>query len=217
MELAEKISGGKAVIGVIGLGYVGLPLLKAFCSAGHKVVGFDIDDAKIQMLKRGENYLKHLGVEFLKGMISTGRFDATADAGRMGECDVLISCVPTPLGEHLEPDLTYIENTTDDIARTLRAGQLIILESSTYPGTTRQVMVPRLEKGGLKSGRDFFVAYSPEREDPGNKGHNTQTIPKLVGGIDKQSGELAAALYRRAIKQVVVVSSAEVAEAAKIL
>jgi UDP-N-acetyl-D-glucosamine dehydrogenase len=125
--------------------------------------------------------------------------------------------VPTPLGEHLEPDLSFIENTTDDIAKTLRAGQLIILESSTYPGTTREVMVPRLEKSGLKCGRDFWVAYSPEREDPGNKGHSTQTIPKLVGGIDKQSGELAAALYRKAIKQVVVVSSSEVAEAAKIL
>jgi UDP-N-acetyl-D-glucosamine dehydrogenase len=217
MDLAAKINSGRAVVGVIGLGYVGLPLLRAFHEAGHRVVGFDVDPKKIEMLKRGENYLKHLGEEFLRGMLSTGKFEATADAGRMGECDVLISCVPTPLGEHLEPDLSFIENTTDDIAKTLRAGQLIILESSTYPGTTREVMVPRLEKSGLKCGRDFWVAYSPEREDPGNKGHSTQTIPKLVGGIDKQSGELAAALYRKAIKQVVVVSSSEVAEAAKIL
>src|SRR3954464_3052972 len=217
MALQQKISDGSAVVGVIGLGYVGLPLLRAFCSAGHKVIGFDIDAKKIELLKRGENYLKHLGVDFLQGMLSTGRFDATADAGRMGECDVLISCVPTPLGQHLEPDLSFIENTTDDIAKTLRAGQLIILESSTYPGTTREVMLPRLEARGLRCGKDFYVAYSPEREDPGRKDHNTQTIPKLVGGIDKPSGDVAVALYRKAIKQVIPVSSAEVAEAAKLL
>src|SRR3954468_17773995 len=217
MDLSAKINSGSAVIGVIGLGYVGLPLVNAFHQAGHHVVGFDIDAKKIQMLKKGENYLKHLGEGFLKGMLSSGRFDATSDASRMGECDVLISCVPTPLGPHLEPDLSFIENTTDDIAKTLRAGQLIILESSTYPGTTREVMLPRLEARGLKCGKDFYLAYSPEREDPGRKDHNTQTIPKLVGGIDKQSGDLATALYRRAIKQVIPVSSAEVAEAAKIL
>ncbi len=217
MDLAAKINSGTAVVGVIGLGYVGLPLMNAFHQAGHRVVGFDIDAKKIQMLKKGENYLKHLGEGFLKGMLSSGRFDATSDASRMGECDVLISCVPTPLGPHLEPDLSYVKNTTDDIARTLRAGQLVILESSTYPGTTREVILPRLEARGLKCGQDFFLAYSPEREDPGRKDHTTQTIPKLVGGIDKQSGDLAAALYRRAIKVVVPVSSAEVAEAAKIL
>jgi UDP-N-acetyl-D-glucosamine dehydrogenase len=217
MALQQKINDGSAVVGVIGLGYVGLPLLNAFHQAGHRVVGFDVDAKKIQMLRAGENYLKHLGEGFLKGMLSSGRFEATSDAGRMGECDVLISCVPTPLGPHLEPDLSYVKNTSDDIARTLRAGQLVILESSTYPGTTREVILPRLEAKGLKCGKDFFLAYSPEREDPGRKDHNTQTIPKLVGGIDKQSGELAAALYRRAIKVVIPVSSAEVAEAAKIL
>src|SRR5215208_4352436 len=217
MDLAGKISNGSAVVGVIGLGYVGLPLLNAFHQGGHRVVGFDVDAKKIQMLKKGENYLKHLGETLFRPMLASGRFDATSDASRMGECDVLISCVPTPLGPHLEPDLSFIENTTDDIAKTLRAGQLIILESSTYPGTTREVMLPRLEARGLKCGRDFFLAYSPEREDPGRKDHNTQTIPKLVGGIDKVSGDLATALYRRAIKQVIPVSSAEVAEAAKIL
>src|SRR4051812_16695996 len=217
MDLAGKINNGSAVIGVIGLGYVGLPLLNAFHQAGHRVIGFDIDTKKIQMLKKGENYLKHLGETLLRPMLSSGRFDATSDASRMGEADALISCVPTPLGPHLEPDLSFIENTTDDIAKTLRAGQLVILESSTYPGTTREVILPRLEAKGLKCGKDFFLAYSPEREDPGRKDHNTQTIPKLVGGIDQQSGELAAALYRRAIKVVVPVSSAEVAEAAKIL
>src|SRR5438445_2053216 len=217
MDLAGKINNGSAVVGVIGLGYVGLPLLNAFHQAGHRVIGFDIDTKKIQMLKKGENYLKHLGETLLRPMLSSGRFDATSDPSRMGECDVLISCVPTPLGPHLEPDLSFIENTTDDIAKTLRAGQLVILESSTYPGTTREVMLPRLEARGLKCGKDFFLAYSPEREDPGRKDHNTQTIPKLVGGIDKISGDLATALYRRAIKQVIPVSSAEVAEAAKIL
>ena len=215
--LQKKINDGSAVVGVIGLGYVGLPLLNAFHQAGHRVIGFDIDTKKIHMLKKGENYLRHLGENLLGPMLSSGRFDATSDASRMGECDVLISCVPTPLGPRLEPDLSFIKNTTDDIARTLRAGQLIILESSTYPGTTREVMLPRLEARGLKCGRDFFLAYSPEREDPGRKDHNTQTIPKLVGGIDKASGDLATALYRRAIKQVIPVSSAEVAEAAKIL
>src|SRR3954464_12477720 len=217
MALSKKIEDGSAVVGVIGLGYVGLPLLNAFHQAGHRVIGFDIDTKKIQMLKKGENYLKHLGEKLLASMLSSGRFDATSDPSRMGECDVLISCVPTPLGPHLEPDLSFIENTTNDIAKTLRAGQLIILESSTYPGTTREVMLPRLEAKGLRCGKDFYVAYSPEREDPGRKDHNTQTIPKLVGGIDKPSGDVAVALYRKAIKQVIPVSSAEVAEAAKLL
>jgi len=217
MVLQTKIEDGSAVVGVIGLGYVGLPLLNAFHHAGHRVIGFDVDTKKIQMLKKGENYLKHLGQDLLRSMLSSGRFDATSDVSRMGECDVLISCVPTPLGPHLEPDLSFIENTTKDIAKTLRAGQLIILESSTYPGTTREIMLPPLEARGLKCGKDFYLAYSPEREDPGRKDHNTQTIPKLVGGIDKVSGDLATALYRRAIKQVIPVSSAEVAEAAKIL
>src|SRR5205085_4883243 len=133
------------------------------------------------------------------------------------EADAIISCVPTPLGAHLEPDLSYVEKTAEDIAKTLRSQQLIVLESTTYPRTTREIMLPRFEARGLKCGKDFFLAYSPEREDPGRKDHSTQTIPKLVGGIDKQSGELATALYRRAIKQVIPVSSAEVAEAAKIL
>jgi len=217
MTLAQRISSGSATVGVIGLGYVGLPLLRAFHSAGHPVVGFDIDGRKIELLKRGENYLKHLGSDFVAEMARSARFDATSDARRMGECDVLISCVPTPLGKHLEPDLSFVIQTADDIARCLRPQQLIVLESSTYPGTTRQIMLPRLEARGMKCGVDFYLAYSPEREDPGRKDHNTQTIPKLVGGIDAASGELATMLYRRAIKQVIPVSSAEVAEAAKIL
>lgn len=217
MELSQKIERGTAVVGVIGLGYVGLPLLHAFNRAGYPVIGFDVDPSKIKALKDGTNYLKHLGQDMVNDMLATGRFDATNDMARLAECDVCISCVPTPLGKHLEPDLSFVEQTAIDIAKCLHKEQLIVLESSTYPGTTREVMLPRFEAKGLKLGQDFFLAYSPEREDPGRKDHNTQTIPKLVGGCDPTSGELAVSLYRRAIKQVILCSSAEVAEAAKIL
>ena len=221
MQLLQKIENKSARIGVIGLGYVGLPLLRAFFYADYPVLGFDIDQAKIDKLLRGENYLKHLGTDFVKSMSSSPHFAATADFDRLGEADVVIICVPTPLGKHLEPDLTFIERSTDQIAATLRGGQLVVLESSTYPRTTRDVMLPRLEiaaaKQKLKLGEDYFVAYSPEREDPGRKDHNPQTIPKLVGGIDPRSGEIAVALYRNAIAQVIPVSTAEVAEAAKLL
>ena len=205
------------MVGVIGLGYVGLPLLAAFHRAGFAVIGFDIDPAKIATLRRGENYLKHLGPQLVADMARAGRFDVTDDFGRLGEADAVISCVPTPLGRHLEPDLSYVERTADDIAKTLRRGQLVVLESTTYPRTTREVMLPRFEATGLRCGQDFFLAYSPEREDPGRKDFNTQSIPKLVGGIDAASGEIATALYRKAIAQVIPVSSAEVAEAAKLL
>ena len=217
MDLKQKIENGTAVVGVIGLGYVGLPLMRAFNAAGFRVIGFDVDQGKIDALHRGENYLKHLGGDYVKQMVASGRFDATADFSRLGEGDAVISCVPTPLGPHLEPDLSYVERTADDIAKTLRKGQLVCLESTTYPRTTREIMLPRFEAKGLKCGVDYYLAYSPEREDPGRKDLNTQTIPKLVGGIDPVSGELALALYRKAIKQVIPVSSAEVAEAAKLL
>jgi UDP-N-acetyl-D-glucosamine dehydrogenase len=217
VDLKSKIENNSAVIGVIGLGYVGLPLMRAFNAAGFRVVGFDVDKRKIDALHAGRNYLKHLGEDYVKQMCASGRFDATTDFGRLGECDAVISCVPTPLGAHLEPDLSYVEQTAIDIAKTLRKGQLVVLESSTYPRTTREVMMPKFEARGLRCGEDYYLAYSPEREDPGRKDHNTQTIPKLVGGIDPVSGELATALYRKAIKQVIPVSSAEVAEAAKIL
>ncbi|MBC8108108.1 MAG: nucleotide sugar dehydrogenase, partial [Anaerolineae bacterium] len=217
MDLQTKIDSNAAKVGVIGLGYVGLPLLAAFHRAGFPVVGFDVDQAKIDALHRGENYLKHLGDTLASELKASSRFDATVDFKRLAECDAIISCVPTPLGHHLEPDLSYVERTADDIARTLRPGQLVVLESTTYPRTTREIMLPRFEARGLKLGKDFFLAYSPEREDPGRKDHNTQSIPKLVGGIDAKSGEIAVALYRKAIKQVIPVSSAEVAEAAKLL
>jgi len=217
MPLQEKISQRSAVIGVIGLGYVGLPLARAFCLAGFRTIGFDVDQSKIDMLTQGKNYLNHLGDDLVASMNETGRFEAIIDFDRLGEADAILVCVPTPLGDHLEPDLSYVEVTTDSIAKTLRPGQLIVLESTTYPDTTRGIMLPRLEASGLVCGQDFYLAYSPEREDPGRKDHDTQTIPKLVGGIDALSGELAAELYRCAIQQVIPVSSAEVAEAAKLL
>ena len=216
-NLLSRIEDRTACICVIGLGYIGLPLLRAFHLAGFRTLGFDVDLQKIQSLKRGENYLKHLGTDFVQDLPASGRFDATTDVQRIGEADVVISCVPTPLGKHLEPDLSFVEKSADDVARTLRKGQLIVLESSTYPRTTREVMLPKFEARGLKLGQDFFLAYSPEREDPGRRDHQTQTIPKLVGGVDPVSGEIAVALYRKAIKEVIPVSSAEVAEAAKLL
>jgi len=217
MSLEQKITDHSAVIGVIGLGYVGLPLLAAFHRAGFSVIGFDVDPKKIASLRRGENYLKHLGESLVGDMNRAGRFEASGDPSRLNEADAILICVPTPLGKHQEPDLGYVERTADDIARTLRRGQLIVLESTTYPGTTREIILPRLTARGLKLGSDFFLAYSPEREDPGRKDFNTQTIPKLVGGIDAASGNIAAALYRQAIQQVIPVSSAQVAEAAKLL
>ncbi len=217
MQLKDKIANRSAVIGVIGLGYVGLPLLRSFFEAGFTTLGFDVDPAKISMLKAGESYLKHLGEDFVVALSKSDLFDATADLGRLGEADVVIICVPTPLGPHMEPDLSYIEQTGDAIAATLRPGQLVVLESTTYPRTTREILLPRFEARGMTCGKDFFLAFSPEREDPGRKDFQTQTIPKLVGGIDAISGELAVNLYRHAIKQVVPVSSAEVAEAAKLL
>jgi UDP-N-acetyl-D-glucosamine dehydrogenase len=216
-SLLEKINSKSAIVGVMGLGYVGLPLLAAFHRAGFPVIGFDIDPAKIDALKSGINYLKHLGESMVSEMNRSPRFQVTGDFSRLGEADVLLSCVPTPLGPHQEPDLSFVEKTADDIAKTLRAGQLIVLESSTYPGTTRDAVLPRLNGRGLACGVDFFLAYSPEREDPGRKDFSTQTIPKLVGGIDSLSGDIATALYRHAIEKVICVPTAEIAEAAKLL
>ncbi len=217
MTLQQLITERKAKVGIIGLGYVGLPLMRAFFKAGYPVIGYDVDPAKIEKIHKGENYLKHLGEDFIAEMSQADSFDATADFSRLGEADALLLCVPTPLGKHLEPDLSYVEVTTEAIAKTLRKGQLVVLESTTYPGTTRQVMQPVLEKTGLKCGEDFFLAYSPEREDPGRKNFNTQTIPKLVGGIGEEAGKMALELYSAAVSKAIPVSSAEVAESAKLL
>lgn len=219
MSLNQKIHDRSANVAILGLGYVGLPLLRAFWDGGHPVLGFDVDPVKIEKLKRGENYLKHLGNDLVKPMLETlgERFEISADKQSLAEADVLILCVPTPLGEHREPDMSFIERTCETVASVLRPGQLVSLESTTYPGTTREVMLPILEKSGLKCGTDFFLAYSPEREDPGRKSHNTQTIPKLVGGLDQATGELATELYNHAVAEAILVESAEIAESAKLL
>jgi len=217
MELLKKIQSRDAVVGVIGLGYVGLPLLAAFHRAGFSVLGFDVDPTKIDALRSGQNYLKHLGATLASDMVRAGRFDVTTDFARLKEPDAILICVPTPLGKHLEPDLSYVSRTADDIALALRVGQLVVLESTTYPRTTRDIVLPRLRATGLLCGRDYFLAFSPERENPGSREFNTVNIPKLVGGIDEPSTTTAVALYSQAIEKVIPVSSAEVAEAAKLL
>jgi len=222
-SLRQKLADGSALIGIIGLGYVGLPLAYTLHQAGCRILGFDIDPSKIEALSRGENYLKHLGAEMASALGKSDRFAGTTDFDRLVEPDAIVICVPTPLGAHREPDLSYVTNSGRAIGKTLRRGQLIVLESTSYPGTTRQDLLPAMlaarPKGAeaLELGKDFFVAFSPEREDPGRKSHNTKTTPKLVGGLDAASGALATALYAKAIDKVVTVSSAEVAEAAKIL
>ena len=217
-EILEKIEARKALIGVVGLGYVGLPLVREFTRGGCNVLGFDIDAQKIKMLHAGKSYIEHIPSSLIQEMIGGKRFTATNDFSRLREPDVVIICVPTPLTKMREPDMSYIQSTTNDIAATLRPGQVIVLESTTYPGTTREVMLPILEcKSGLKVGKDFYLAFSPEREDPGRKDYSTKTIPKVVGGYDKNSRDLAVAAYRCAVDIVVPVNSCEVAEACKIL
>lgn len=207
----------RATVGVVGLGYVGLPLVRAMHDAGFKVVGYDIDASKIAMLKKGKAYLKHLGDELVRELARSDRFTPSTDPAALRACDAIAICVPTPLGRHDEPDLTYVENSTRMIAGVLKRGALVSLESTTYPGTTREVCLPILERTGMRCGRDFFLSFSPEREDPGRKGVETREIPRLVGGIDEDSTRVAAAMYRAAIERVHMVESAEVAEAAKIL
>ena len=216
-QLAARIADRSVTVGVIGLGYVGLPLLRAFFDAGVRVVGFDIDPAKIAQLRAGQTYLKHLGEDFVQVMARSPRFAVTDDFTRLSEPDAIVICVPTPLDAQQQPDLSFVQRTADDIAAALRPGQLVVLTSTTYPRTTREVVLPRLEGKGLRCGRDFFLAFAPEREDPGRQGSSTRTIPKLVGGIDAVSGQLAVDLFRIAIEMVVPVASAEIAEAAKLL
>ena len=216
-QLENRIRTRTATVGVVGLGYVGLPLLRAFFQAGFPVIGYDIDQEKIDLLKKGDSYLKHLGNDFVQEMAKSSKFLPTTNPSDLAKADAIILCVPTPLGRHGEPDMSYIEKSTEMCAKVLRKGQLISLESTTYPGTTRGDCMPILDKTGLKAGVDYFLAFSPEREDPGRKDHSTQTIPKLVGGTDEVSGKLATMLYSAAIKKVIPVDNAEIAEAAKLL
>lgn len=215
-QFHDKLERQQILVGIIGLGYVGLPLAQAFTDGGYRVLGFDIDQNKVDKLHRGESYIGHIDAATIQKMTKNG-FSATSDFKRLQEADAVLICVPTPLTAAREPDLTYVEKSAEAIAATLRAGQLVVLESTTYPGTTRRVVMPILEKKGLAAGKDFFLAFSPEREDPGNKNFSAPTIPKVVGGIDPVSGFLANALYAKVVKKTVPVGSAEVAEASKIL
>jgi len=214
--LLARVQNKTATIGIIGLGYVGLPLARAFASAGFRVLGFDIDSSKVAKLNAGKSFIKQISDEVVAGMRAVG-FEATDHFDRLNEPDAILICVPTPLTEAREPDLTYVVNSANAIGSRLRRGQLIVLESTTYPSTTRRVMLPVLEQAGLVAGNDFFVAFSPEREDPGNPTHSVSHIPKVVGGLDDTSSEVACALYAAIVPKVVRVSTPEVAEACKIL
>jgi UDP-N-acetyl-D-glucosamine dehydrogenase len=216
-ELLQRITERRALVGIVGLGYVGLPLVREFCAAGFKVLGFDVDLRKVALLKAGRTYIRHLPARHFKKLIEQRRFMPTTNMKRVRQPDAILICVPTPLGKMREPDVSFVVNTTRKIAAVLRRGQLIVLESTTYPGTTREVMQPLLDASGLKLERDYFLAYSPEREDPGRTDITTREIPKVVGGAGPNSHRLAAALYGAVVQRVVPVSSCEVAEACKIV
>lgn len=216
-QLMDRIVNKTATVGVMGLGYVGLPLIDAFYRAGFATLGFDVDQKKADALNRGQSYIAHIPGESIKKWREDKKFEATTDFGRLDEPDVILICVPTPLNDSRDPDLQYIESTARAIALCLRPGQLVVLESTTYPGTTRDVVLPILKNSGLEVGRDYFLAFSPEREDPGNKQFSARTIPKVVGGIEPKSLDLADKLYGSAVAATVRVSSCEIAEACKIL
>lgn len=216
-EWKRKIKDRQISVGVLGLGYVGLPLAREFASAGIKVVGFDIDEKKVKTLNSGRSIIRHIPHPQIKKIVKTGLFRATTNMGRLKTVDSILICVPTPLTENREPDMQFIISSSEIIAKYLHAGQLIVLESTTYPGTTRELVAPILESSGLKAGKDFHLAYSPEREDPGNKNFTTKTIPKVVGGLTNKCRDMACKLYNTVIVRTIPVSSLEVAEATKIL
>ncbi len=215
-DVLRRIKSHEASVGIIGMGYVGLPLALAFVERGFRVVGFDVDETKVRKLKAGESYIRHIADGRLPAAAATGRLDATTAFGRLAETDAILICVPTPLTAQRQPDMTFVENSARQIRAALRPGHLVILESTTYPGTTDELVKTILEESGLACGRDFFLAFSPEREDPGNKEFGTTTIPKVVGGVDETSGDLAQALYDQIVVRSVRVSSARAAEAAKL-
>ncbi len=217
MDLVEKIKNKEANIGVVGLGYVGLPLLMEFVEKGFRTIGFDIDPQKVEKLNAGKSYIKHIDESRVKKVRESGLFEATTDFARIPEVDAILICVPTPLTKHREPDLSYITGTGEALSKHIRKGQLIVLESSTFPGTTEEVLKPILEKSGLKGDRDFWVAFSPEREDPANPKFNTRTIPKVVGANNEYARELVTTLYDQVIVKTVPVSSTQAAEATKLL
>lgn len=216
-DLISKIQRKDALVGIIGLGYVGLPLVLRFCEVGYQVLGFDIDLKKITILQKGQSYIKTIPSAQISSFVRNGQFQATNDFSRLSEPDCILICVPTPLTEKKEPDLQYIEKTTDAIRDRLRKGQLIVLESTTYPGTTEELLLMKLKSSGLKVGKDFFLGYSPEREDPGNKRFSTSRIPKVVSGVTSSCQKVITALYSQAVEKVVPVSSPRVAELTKLL
>lgn len=215
--LEKKIKNREAQVGIIGLGYVGLPLVKTFLNRGFRVTGFDVDEKKVEMLNQGKSYIKHVTTEELEDFLKEKRFQATSDFGILDQADIIIICVPTPLDSHRNPDLSFVLKTTKVISEKLKKGQLVVLESTTYPGTTEEQMLPILEETGLKVGEDFFLAYSPERENPGDKEYPTEKIPKVVGGITPDCLKVAKVLYDQVVVRTVPVSSPKVAEATKLL
>ncbi len=216
-QIIEKIEKRDATLGVIGLGYVGLPIVLETTQSGFKTIGFDIDTQKVDQLSQGKSYIHHIPSELIQGLQKGGLFEATHDYSRLVEVDAIIICVPTPLDEFREPDLSAVDATAKAIAETLRPGQLVVLESTTYPGTTEERIRPRLEKKGLKVGEDFFLAYSPEREDPGRKDFSTRTIPKVFGGTTPACLQVGVALYKCLFDNVVTVSSTQASELTKLL
>jgi UDP-N-acetyl-D-glucosamine dehydrogenase len=217
MNLLQKIEAKKAKIGVVGLGYVGLPLLMEFVEQKFHTVGFDIDDKKVNILNNGKSYIKHIEDSKIRKVIESNLFNATSDFSRIKEVDCIVICVPTPLTRYREPDMSYIENTAETLAKYIRKDQLIVLESSTYPGTTEEVLKPILEKSGLKGDKDFWVAFSPEREDPNNPDFNTRSIPKVIGANSEAARKLVKGLYDQIIIKTIAVSSSQAAEATKLL
>jgi UDP-N-acetyl-D-glucosamine dehydrogenase len=215
-NLVERFRARQATVAIVGLGYVGIPLALAAVRAGFSVIGLDIDAPRVAQINRGESFIKHIPASAMAEAVGTSRFSATTDMARLTDADAILICVPTPLTRHREPDLSFVVNTTKGIAGHLRPGQLVVLESTTYPGTTTGVMKPILEQGGLRSGRDFLLAFSPEREDPGNPQFGTATIPKVVGGDGPDALAAADALYAQLVVRTVPVSSPDTAEAVKL-
>lgn len=216
-QLIARFNDHSAVVGVIGLGYVGLPLVMEMVRTGYRTVGFDVDAGKVDCVNQGKSYIGHISSEKIAEIRKQGRFEATTDYSRISEVDAIIICVPTPLDEYREPDLSYVKATGEAIGRYLRQGQVIILESTTYPGTTEEVLLPAVQREGLDAGRDFFMVYSPEREDPGNPKFNTRTIPKVLGGLTPTCRIVGETFYREVFNQVVTVSSTGAAEMTKLL
>ena len=217
MELLKKIESKQAKLGVIGLGYVGLPLAVEFARAGFGVIGYDVDERKVKALMAGNSYIPDVPSEHLAEVVKNGKFIATTDPKRLGEVDIIDICVPTPLRKTKDPDMTYIVQAVEATAAVVKKGQLIILESTTYPGTTVEVVQPTIAAKGLKPGVDFYLAFSPERVDPGNPKYQTKNIPKVVGGINEDSTRAAVAFYSQVMDTVVPVSSPSVAEMVKLL